>query len=166
MEWNNMLVIRHCFFNVMYKNVNFTILWNWVNLGESFCNRNCCMFDSEWLSPWEHKSRARFLSLTRSKLRLCLANHRTGYFRNLACDWLSIVWAYSEQETENGPSTDHNGGQPGCKWTSQIWNVAHCFETLDHGHCVYTYAISQICRNMMCFHSWIDKLFIPPAILM
>ena len=47
--------------------------------------------------------RARFLSLTGSKLRLCSANHRTGYFSNLACDWLSIVWTYSEQETENGP---------------------------------------------------------------
>ena len=49
------------------------------------------------------KARARFLSLTRSKLRLCSANHRPGYFSNLACDWLSIVWAYSEQETEIGP---------------------------------------------------------------
>ena len=37
------------------------------------------------------------------KLRLCSANHREGYFSNLACDWLSIVWAYSKQETENGP---------------------------------------------------------------
>ena len=27
-------------------------------------------------------------------------------FSNLACDWLSIVWAYSEQETENGSRTD------------------------------------------------------------
>ena len=49
--------------------------------------------------------RARFLSLAPSKLRLCSANHRAGYFSNLACDWLSIVWAYSEQETENGPRT-------------------------------------------------------------
>ena len=47
--------------------------------------------------------RARFLSLALSKLRLCLANHRPGYFSNLACDWLSIVWAYSMQETENRP---------------------------------------------------------------
>ena len=39
---------------------------------------------------------ARFLSLAQSKLRLCSANHRAGYFSNLACDWLSIVWAYSE----------------------------------------------------------------------
>ena len=46
---------------------------------------------------------ARFLSLAWSELRLCGANHRAGYFSNLACDWLSIVWAYSEQETENGP---------------------------------------------------------------
>ena len=43
-----------------------------------------------------------FLSLVRSKLRLWSANHRAGYFSNLACDWLSIVWAYSAQETENG----------------------------------------------------------------
>ena len=50
-------------------------------------------------------TRACFLSLARSKLRLCSANHRAGYFSNLACDWLSIVWAYSEQETENGPCT-------------------------------------------------------------
>ena len=46
---------------------------------------------------------ARFLCLAWSKLRLGLANHRTGYFSNLACDWLSIVWAYSEHDTENGP---------------------------------------------------------------
>ena len=46
---------------------------------------------------------ARFLSLARSKLRLCSANHWAGYFSNLPSDWLSIVWAYSEQETENGP---------------------------------------------------------------
>ena len=46
---------------------------------------------------------ARFLSLAQSKLRLCSANYRAGYFSNLACDWLSIVWAYSEQESETGP---------------------------------------------------------------
>ena len=51
------------------------------------------------------KSKARLLSLARSKLRLCSANHRAGYFSNLACDWLSLVWAYSEQETENGPNS-------------------------------------------------------------
>ena len=48
-------------------------------------------------------TRAHFLSLAQSKLRLCSTNLRAGYFSNLACDWLSIVWAYSEQETENGP---------------------------------------------------------------
>ena len=46
---------------------------------------------------------ARFLSLAHSKLRLCSANHRAGYFSNLPCDWLSTVWAYSAQEPENGP---------------------------------------------------------------
>ena len=46
---------------------------------------------------------ARFLSLAWSKLRLCSANHRPGYWSNLPCDWPSTAWAYSEQETENGP---------------------------------------------------------------
>ena len=49
------------------------------------------------------QSRVRFLSLARSKLRLCSANHRPGYWSNLPCDWPSTAWAYSEQETENGP---------------------------------------------------------------
>ena len=56
---------------------------------------------------WGHRSlpstRARSLSLARSKLRLCSANHRPGYWSNLPCDWPSTAWAYSEQETENGP---------------------------------------------------------------
>ena len=47
--------------------------------------------------------RAHFLSLAQTKLRLCWANHRPGYWGNLPCDWPSIAWAYSEQETENGP---------------------------------------------------------------
>ena len=59
-----------------------------------------------WCFPCFHRvCRARFLPLARSKLRLCSANHRAGYFSNPTCDWLSIVWAYSEQETENGPRT-------------------------------------------------------------
>ena len=47
----------------------------------------------------------RFLSLTRSKVRLCSANHRPSYWSNLTCGWLRTAWAYSEseQETENGP---------------------------------------------------------------
>ena len=49
-----------------------------------------------------------FLSLTRSKLRLCSANHRPGYWSNLPCDWPSTAWAYSEQETENGPEWFHS----------------------------------------------------------
>ena len=45
----------------------------------------------------------RFLSLARSKLRLCSANHRPSYWSNLPCDWLSTAWAYSKQGTEYGP---------------------------------------------------------------
>ena len=47
-------------------------------------------------------NRARFLSLAWSKLRLCSANHRAGYWSNLPCDWPSTARVYSEQETENG----------------------------------------------------------------
>ena len=50
-----------------------------------------------------HVTRTCFLSLARSKLRLCLANHRPGYWSNLPCDWPNTAWAYLEQETENGP---------------------------------------------------------------
>ena len=46
---------------------------------------------------------AHFLSLARSKLGLYSANHSAGYFSNLACDWLSVVWADSELATEYGP---------------------------------------------------------------
>ena len=54
-----------------------------------------------------YEARAHFLSLALGKLRLCSANHRPGYFSSLTCDWLSIVWAYSEQETENGPRSSN-----------------------------------------------------------
>ena len=67
-------------------------------------------FHSTWWQGrlWSHchkwrRIRARFLSLARSKLRLCSANHRAGYFSNLACDCMSIVWAYSEHD---GPRSD------------------------------------------------------------
>ena len=33
----------------------------------------------------------------------CLLLGISSGLSNLACDWLSIVWAYSEQEIENGP---------------------------------------------------------------
>ena len=66
------------------------------------CRFNFQPFHLQSIAHFTH-TWARFLSLARSKLRLCLANHRAGFFSNLACDWLSIVWAYSEQETENGP---------------------------------------------------------------
>ena len=56
-----------------------------------FCTRNVGQF---WV---------RFLSLAGCKLRLCSANHRSGYWSNLPCDWTSTAWANSLQETEIGP---------------------------------------------------------------
>ena len=64
-------------------------------------------------------TRARFLSLARSKLRLCSANHRPGYWSNLPCDWPSTAWAHSEQETENGPSKPA-AGSPMEYWRREI----------------------------------------------
>ena len=46
---------------------------------------------------------ARFLSLARSKLSLCSANHRPGYWSYLSCDWPNTGCANAEQETENVP---------------------------------------------------------------
>ena len=67
--------------------------------------------------------------------------------------------------TELKSSADHNGWQPGCKWTSQFWNVTHCLWALDRGQWTFTYDISQLLRNVICFHSWIDKLLIFLVIL-
>ena len=68
--------------------------------------------------------------------------------------------------TEHKSSADHNGWQPGRKWTSQIWNVAHCLETLGRGQCTYTYDISQLPIKVTCCHSWIVKILIFSVILM
>ena len=80
---------------------------------KSHYNRST-QLDLSWISQRHHRShgwavvmssiRACFLSLARSKLRLCSANHRAGYWINLPCDWSSTSWAYSDQETENHPS--------------------------------------------------------------
>ena len=75
----------------------------------SSCMNSACIpcglsqYHVSWYMLSPSVTRACFLSLAQCKLRLCSANHRAGYFSNLACDWLSIVWAYSEQETENRP---------------------------------------------------------------
>ena len=78
------------------------------------------------------QSQGPFLSLARSKLRLCSDNHRIGYFSNLDCDWPSKVWAYSEQETENGPRPHHVDvmhckKNVGCQyWTNEDLKSTNC----------------------------------------
>ena len=82
----------------------YSIPWYLVRLGEMFWLSGMADICQEWSIIFCYpETWARFLCFAWSKLRLCSANHRTGYFSNLACDWLSIVWAYSEGETENGP---------------------------------------------------------------
>ena len=82
---------------------------------DNFTHTSLSHHNGHQKGPW-----ARFLSLTQSKLRLCSANHRAGYFSNLACDWLSITWAYSEQETESGPWSCMSEGHQWFKW----WLIA------------------------------------------
>ena len=60
---------------------------------------------------------ARFLPLARSKLRLCSANHRPGYWSNPPCDWPSTACDYSEKETENGPWWTVYDDYLGCHFT-------------------------------------------------
>ena len=76
---------------------------------------------SATIDLWAH-----FLSFAWSKLRLCSANHRAGYFSNLACVWLSTVWAYPEQETENRPRSSG----PGHRWTF-TWEAPLLYLTLQ-----------------------------------
>ena len=76
-----------------------------LSIGPDTCRQTIQKFTCStgrklWHISW---IRAHFLSLAWSKLRLCSANHRPGYWSNLPCDWPSTAWAYSKQETENGP---------------------------------------------------------------
>ena len=50
-----------------------------------------------------HSSWTTRIYLSGPIFRRCSANHKAGYWSNLPCDWPSIVWAYSGQETEYGP---------------------------------------------------------------
>ena len=101
-------------------------LRNWVSI-YGYCSeiwhaaqQHCCCEVCQILQQLDIcKGRSRVLEISRdlqndvlwdietsspqSKLGLCSANHRPGYWSNLSCDWLSTAWAYSEQETENGP---------------------------------------------------------------
>ena len=75
-----------------------------------------------------------FLSLARSKLRLCSANHRPGYWSNLPCDWRSTAWASSKQETGNGPRSI--SGQPVFLFQGKHFkfslHLTECFLVMSH----------------------------------
>ena len=68
-------------------------------------------------------TRACFLSLAWSKLKLCSANHRPGYWSNLPCDWPSTAWAYFVHKTENGP-------RPLARYMIECWCIIS--EVLQH----------------------------------
>ena len=65
------------------------------------------------LDLWIKLIWARFLSHALSKLRLCSANHRPGYWSNLPCDWPSTAWAYSYSKRKKmGPGLTKVGPGP------------------------------------------------------
>ena len=97
-------------------------------------------------------TRARFLSLARSTLRLCLANHRAGY----ACDWLSIVWAHSEQETENGPRL----ASPGLPYTQchQVTNITCHSQSIKYKYQSNVRIFTQFIFHMITTTQIVDKI--------
>ena len=99
-----------------------------------------------WGGGWDKAFtvRARFLSLAQSELGLCSANHRAlSNFSNLACDWLSIVWAYSEQETENGPRCEREVVHDQGKQRPAIRSTAQNLELLLY----YNIAATRLVKN-------------------
>ena len=84
------VILPRCLVSIISR-----LCWNWLILLRFLTKR--------WQTLYPVNNRVRFLFLARSKLRLCSANHRAGYWSNLPCDWSSTAWAYSEQEIENGP---------------------------------------------------------------
>ena len=88
------------------KNNTSPILVNmWITVGESKNAYLACKHSAPLsgncqtiLQLSHHLNRiswACFLSFAQTKLILCSANHRQGYWSILACGCLSIVWAYS-----------------------------------------------------------------------
>ena len=60
----------------------------------------------------KQRTRAYFLSLAQSKLRLYSANHRPGYWRT--------AWAYSKQETENWLSNAESISMSWCHYVTSL----------------------------------------------
>ena len=108
-----------------------------------------------------HPSMARagflcFLSLAPGKLRLCSTNHMPGYFSNLACDWLSIVWAYFKEETENGPRS--------CIFSIQTAPRHLCQDPSCKGFFHYSYNFTNCIKAISTkFHTWHNSCHVMPC---
>ena len=84
-------------------------------------------------------SRARFLSCAWSKLRLCSANHRPGYWSNLPFDWPSTVWRRRGRQVSSAPAFQHIIGPV------LILNLVR--------HILY------MASQLTCCHVWLTRLF-------
>ena len=94
-------------------------------------------------------------------LRQLFTNHRTGYLSNLACEWQSIIWVYSQKGTGNGPSfaevnttttaTENNHHPPPLKkrWQQNKKNNKSCSTVYSCKHmCLIVTIIGLIWRFM------------------
>ena len=129
-------------------------MWRKEDVGQNY-NKTKSSSWLWWNWEWACWTRACFLSLAQSKLRLWSANHRAGYFSNLACDWLSIVWAYSELETENGPRT----------WPGDLKCLGRLFHLyLPHGSkcCIRFYPLLLPCLPQRIFAQTYPNVSVKP----
>ena len=94
------------------------------------------------------------LLLSSAQLRLCSPNHKAGYYSNLACDWLSIVWAYSVHETENGSRFVASGD----KGTLLIELFIFCIIVKQPAHHKCYREAEFIFRNLTGFWKWTNHL--------
>ena len=79
--------------------LSFCKIWNWniyLYLFTRVRHGGCCWVFWSWKTVWiKLFSCVRFPSSARSKLILYSANHSSGCWSNLPCDWPSRAWAYS-----------------------------------------------------------------------
>ena len=110
--------------------------WNFLLRAKTKPRANKSL-SGNWLSPcvvmdvcWgrlHSGNQGPFSVPAQSKLRPCSAYHKPGYFGNLACDWLSIIWTCNKHRSsflQLGPLPCQPGKKPWGGWIirKNSWN--------------------------------------------
>ena len=107
--------------------------------------------------------RACFLSLARSKLRLCSASHRPGYWSNPPCDWPSTAWAYSEsRDRKRAQVSIGTADVPACIFVRKPWDTWDATVMLRMHSCVILHVSLLITDFALSLSSTVRLLFQPP----